>query len=46
MLHVGAPRSVLIVALNGEEIGAARTCTSPRKFDLTDRLRAVRTRCA
>jgi beta-galactosidase len=39
VLHVGAAESVLIVALNGEEIGIGKDAHLASEFDLTDRLR-------
>ncbi len=40
VLHVGAAESVLIVALNGAEVGAGKDSHLAQEFDLTDRLRA------
>jgi beta-galactosidase len=40
VLHVGAAESVLIVALNGEEIGAGKDSHLAQEYDLTDRLSA------
>ena len=39
VLHVGAAESVLIVRLNGEEIGLGKDSHLASEFDLTDRLR-------
>ncbi len=39
VLHVGAAESVLIVSLNGEEIGTGKDSHLASEFDLTDRLR-------
>jgi beta-galactosidase len=39
VLHVGAAESVLIVALNGEEIGAGKDSHLAQEYELTDRLR-------
>src|SRR5207344_1020759 len=39
VLHVGAAESVLIVHLNGEEIGVGKDAHLASEFDLTDRLR-------
>ena len=39
VLHVGAAESVLIVHLNGEEIGVGKDSHLASEFDLTDRLR-------
>ena len=38
VLHVGAAESVLIVALDGEEIGVSKDSHLAAEFDLTDRL--------
>jgi beta-galactosidase len=38
ILHVGAAESVLIVTLNGEEVGAGKDSHLAQEFDLTDRL--------
>ena len=40
VLHVGAAESVLIVALNGQEIGVSKDSHLAAEFDLTDRLAA------
>ena len=39
MLHVGAAESVLIVELNGEEVGVGKDAHLASEFDLTGRLR-------
>jgi beta-galactosidase len=39
VLHVGAAESVLIVALNGEEVGIGKDSHLASEFELTDRLR-------
>ncbi len=39
VLHVGAAESVLIVALNGEEVGAGKDSHLAQEYELTDRLR-------
>ena len=39
VLHVGAAESVLLVDLNGEEIGVGKDAHLASEFDLTDRLR-------
>ncbi len=39
VLHVGAAESVLLVSLNGEEIGVGKDSHLASEFDLTDRLR-------
>ena len=39
VLHVGAAESVLIVSLNGDEIGVGKDSHLASEFDLTDRLR-------
>jgi beta-galactosidase len=38
VLHVGAAESVLVVALNGEEVGAGKDSHLAQEYDLTDRL--------
>ena len=38
VLHVGAAESVLIVSLNGEEIGVGKDSHLASEFDITDRL--------
>ena len=38
VLHVGAAESVLIVALDGEEVGVSKDSHLAAEFDLTDRL--------
>jgi beta-galactosidase len=42
VLHVGAAESVLIVSLNGEEIGVGKDSHLASEFDLTGRLRPGR----
>ena len=39
VLHVGAAESVLIVTLNGDEVGVGKDSHLASEFDLTDRLR-------
>jgi len=39
VLHVGAAESVLLVALNGEEVGIGKDSHLASEFDLTDHLR-------
>ena len=39
VLHVGAAESVLIVALNGQEVGIGKDSHLASEFELTDRLR-------
>ena len=39
VLHVGAAESVLIVSLNGDEVGTGKDSHLASEFDLTDRLR-------
>ena len=39
VLHVGAAESVLLVALNGDEIGIGKDAHLASEFDLTERLR-------
>jgi beta-galactosidase len=39
VLHVGAAESVLIVALNGEEVGVGKDSHLAQEYDLTERLR-------
>ena len=39
VLHVGAAESVLIVSLNGDEVGVGKDSHLASEFDLTDRLR-------
>ena len=39
VLHVGAAESVLIVTLNGDEVGIGKDSHLASEFDLTDRLR-------
>src|SRR5439155_6741585 len=39
VLHVGAAESVLIVALNGSEVGIGKDSHLASEFDLTDHLR-------
>ena len=39
VLHVGAAESVLIVELNGEEVGVGKDSHLASEFDLTGRLR-------
>ena len=38
VLHVGAAESVLIVALNGDEVGVGKDSHLAQEYDLTDRL--------
>src|SRR5829696_4605038 len=40
VLHVGAAESVLIVSLNGEEVGVGKDSHLASEFELTDRLRS------
>ncbi len=42
VLHVGAAESVLIVTLNGDEIGVGKDAHLASEFDITDRLRPGR----
>ena len=48
MLHVGAAESVLIVTLDGVEVGIGKDSHLASEFDLTDRLApgSTRSRCA